>query len=246
MSDRMSGNLDSWREVATQLRDTHSVASDGKLVVADSSEENKVVAFVADAESFQEQTVIHEVGQRPHRIHYSKGNAAFYVLSAISGSISKFQNTSDGLKLVFSKDLPYLSGRYSRSFSIIDLEAYFVTSPGRIVRARLSDDSFAELETISLPEVARSPNDVFRASDGWWYVSATPKVLIRAKSPHDFAAGRFEDVYASWGLKGTPYYLSEYDGSLYIPTVTEYSSLNAIPIGAEASTKPTKILDFGR
>jgi hypothetical protein len=245
-STHVSRDLASWREMATQLADTHSIASDGQLIVADVSAENRVVGLIASNDVLRQQSVIQGVGERPHRVQYSREKSAFYALSAISGSVSKFERNADGLKLVFSKQIPFLSGRYSRSFSIIDQEAYFVSSPGRIIRANFHDESFTELETIQLPEVAGSPNDIFRASDGWWYISATPQVLIRARSPQDFSAGRFEDVYARWGLKGTPYYLSEYEGLLYIPTVTEYCSLNAIAVGADAKVKPTRILDLGR
>jgi hypothetical protein len=184
-------------------------------------------------DGFRKVQQVSGLGRRPHRVRYDRPTAAFYVLSADSQHISKLtrqedhENHEDRLKLRYSKRLEFLRGEYTRSMTIAGESMYFVSGPGTITKTSFRDDRFRVLASYVIPSRLSGlcgMNDLFYA-DGWWYVTATPRRMVRVRSLEMLAEGRCEDVYGQLGLRGTPYYLSLIEGRYYVPQITEHSGI---------------------
>jgi hypothetical protein len=172
---------------------------------------------------------------------YSERHSVFLVLGSASATITFFHLTAHGNivrgETVVVRDL---IGKYSRSFSLVGDYIYFVSEPGVVTRARYDTRSIEVIDTVPLPAVARSPNDLFRSSDGRWYLSATPRTLLSAASLEELGRGHFVDLSERMPIRGTPYYLSEQRQGLVIPFVTEASGAILLSHGEIAT-----LFDFG-
>jgi hypothetical protein len=167
------------------------------------------------------------LGGRTHRVHYSERQKSFYVLSSGLNTLTKLTPNEAGLlNVTLSKKLDFLGLSYTRSFSIYEDYAYFVSGPGRITKTLLKDDSFSVVQQFDVSPDLRSMNDVFY-SGSYWYLTATPKRIVRVKDLSDLtnSPGDAEDIYSELGLRGTPYYITIIDGRIFIPEITEHSGL---------------------
>jgi hypothetical protein len=115
--------------------------------------------------------------------------------------------------------------------SIIDGTMYFVSNgPGAsITQVRHSDDSYDVIKRWGMPEEMRGMNDVFRSSDGWFYVtySSEDPGGTRARTLEEIASGSGEEIDYQLGIDGRPYYMTEIDGRIFVPEISE-DSCNAI------------------
>jgi hypothetical protein len=227
-SKELKADVALWHTFDEDLAGPHSLASDGTVYLVEDTGRHAVCVYRRADGRFQRVQRIERLGQRPHRIRYDPQTAAFYVVSADSQDISKLVRDGRQVRLAYTKHLAFLEDHYTRSITIHRGEMYFVSGPRAIIRASYRDDSYRVLQTYKFA-TTRSElcgmNDIFPTDDGWWYVTATPKRIVRARSLEEIANGRYEDVGGLLGLSGTPYYLSLIDGRYYVPQITEYSGI---------------------
>lgn len=214
----------------SSLYGPHSVATDGHLFVVDDTDNGNVRSYKANGASeirLQQTVNLGAAGHRPHRVEYDATTAAFYVIKSMSQEVVKLTRSGDVLTVAHTAGLSFLGGQYCRGLRIIDGKMYFAAEPGKVYECSFdgSATGYTLLNTYTLPAGFASPNDIFRASDGTWYATATNQAMISGGSLAAIHAGTYVDVYAAWGLQGTPYYLAEFDGALWIPTIIEMNGL---------------------
>ena len=226
-SDRLDRPIPEWKVLDAEIAGPHSIDSDGTLYVAEDTGRHQLKVYLRKGDSFFLVQTLGPFGRRTHRVRYDKPTRAFYVLSSNSQDLTKLVREGDRLKVVYTKPMTFLEGAYTRSISIFGEAMYFSSGPGVISKVRYRDDSYERIATYRMPEGMESGGDIFRTRDGWWYLTATPRRLVRARSLERLDAGDYEDVYETFGLRGTPYYLADFDGRYFLPQISPYSGLKS-------------------
>ncbi len=245
-SDALTPDVTQWKPLDEDIAGPHSIHSDGVLYVAEDTGRHGLKVYGWEGDQLKLRQELGPFGKRTHRVRYDPTTRAFYVISSNSQDLTKLVREGEQLKVEYTKKLTFLKNAYTRSLTIEGDAMYFTSGPGVISKVRYQDDSYALLATYRVPEGMHSANDVFLTRDGWWYVTATPTRIVRARSLEDLDAGRFEDVYATLGLKGTPYYLAQIDDRYFVPQITQYSGILSFIHDAQGNiTDIQTLFDFG-
>ena len=205
----------------------HSIAYDGTLYVVDNTELARVEWYTETAGVFSHAGSINVggFGSRPHCVLYDAGTAAFYALNSMTQQIVKLTRSGLTLSIAHTNSLSFLGGVYTRHFRIIDGKMVFVTSTGSIYVVSFTGSSggYTVESSYALPVGFTDCNDVFRAADGTWYATSGDGLgsgrMISFSSLPAMASGTYEDKYAAWQLSGNPYWFSEFDAALWLPTI---------------------------
>ena len=130
----------------------HTVAGDGLVLLADDTENNRVLVYTKVGGVFTTTQVFRNIGRRPHFSVYDPDTDTFYVWSSENGELYCFRHPKDDptLYLTEVKSCPALSNTYVRSFTIFGDRILFVSGTStdggqaRILLCRLSDLSVQE------------------------------------------------------------------------------------------------------
>jgi len=226
----------------------HTIEENDDLYVMDNTENGSVITYKKTGSSFafQQELTVGALGTRPHCVKYDSVTDAWYVLlgggpgPGGTRKMVKLTRSGDTLSIARTDDLSFISGQYSRGFRIIDGKMYFVAVSKKIYEVAFDGSSYTLLNTYTLPTGMESPNDVFKSSSGDWYATATNQKIIKFASLAAMDAGTYTDVYASFDLAGTPYYLEEFDGALWVPEIIERNGLTKVVSGV-----PELVQDYG-
>lgn len=120
--------------------------------------------------------------------------------------------------VVHSRPLPFLSGAYTRSMTVIDRKMYFVSGHRAVTVVDHTNDGYSVLETYPVVKQYASMNDLVRIGDAY-YISATLNRLVRCEDWEALGQDRCESVYEDYGLRGNPYHFSYFDGRYYLGEV---------------------------
>jgi ABC-type cobalt transport system substrate-binding protein len=216
-----------WRVLDSDLAGPHSIASDSTLYVVEDTGRHAVRVYRYYNDTFRLVQIIRGCGKRPHRVRYDPATSAFYVIGSESQDITKLIRHADTLHVEYTKHLSFLHNAYTRSFTIADGFMFFVSGPKAISKARYRDDSYQLVETFPVPpsiQTATGMNDLFKTGN-YYYLTSTPNVIIRTKSLEAFRNGEWEDLYHRLKLRGTPYYLSHFDGRIFVPQIDDYNGI---------------------
>lgn len=229
-SDNINKPITQWSVMDNTLRGPHSIAYDGYMYVVEDTENGGIRTFKSDgAGGFTAITTLSSIGTRTHRVQYDSATSSFYVIGGTSQTMARLTRSGDTLTLQSKITLAFLSGQYSRGFRIYDGKMYIVAEPGKVFEVSFDGAStYTLLNTYNTPTGFSSPNDIFRDSTGKWYLTGTNQAICRFDSLADMHAGTVEDVYSLFGLGGTPYYMDEFDGYLWIPEIIQRSGLTRI------------------
>lgn len=221
---KIDWDLSTWKVMDDDLAEPHSIASDGELYVVDDTGHHTLRVYIKSDEGFEQVQEIAGVGERPHRVRYDPTTNSFYVISAKSQEITRLVRDGDDLTVAYTKKLPFLKGRYSRSMTIADGTMYFVSNGPRafITQVEYADDSFEVLDQWRMPKDMLGLNDIFRTEDGWYYVtySSYQPGGVRAKSLLEIWLGLGEKIEDSLKHIKAPYYLTEVDGRIFVPEIS--------------------------
>ena len=224
-NNRLDETLTRWSLFADDLAGPHSIASDSEFFVVEDTGRNSVRAYRRRVDgTFHLVQILGGVGDRPHRVEYDATSSAFYVIASCSQEITKLVKKGNLLHLEYKKRLPFLSSSYTRSFTILDGFMLFISGPGAMFKASYLDDSYAVLDTIVLPKRLHSMNDLFKTSS-YYYLTATPRSMFRSRSIEGFCIGEWDDLYSVLRLSGTPYYLTEFEGRIFVPQIDEFNGI---------------------
>ena len=227
-------DLTQWNTLTDNIGGPHSIATDGDIVVYDDTGYGNLRAaryfnldhFGVEIEgNADEYEMVYDVGMRPHRVIFDEGTDSFYAISSGSQEIIRLTNERGRLVIRHREELTLLNRAYTRSMSIIDGRMFFVTRGHGIIETTYRDDVYEVVQTFLMPTALDDLNDLFKSEAGWFYVTASPGAIVRARSIEDISAGRYEDLAESLGTEGTPYYLSEVDGRIFVPQITEHSGI---------------------
>ena len=224
-NDSLDPDISRWQVLDDEIAGPHSIDSDGTFYVAEDTGRHRLKVYRREGDQFSLIQELGPFGKRTHRVRYDEATRAFYVISSNSQHLTKLVVAGDRLEVVYTKELPILEGAYTRSLSIYDDHLYFTSGPGVITKVRYRDDSYEPVARYRVPEGMKSANDIFRSGDGWWYLTATPQRIVRARSLEALDKGDYEDLYGELGLQGTPYYLARFDGRFFVPQITQHSGV---------------------
>ena len=244
-SDDLDAPVSAWHVLDDDLAGPHSIATDGELLVTEDTGRGRLAVYRRrGAGGWERVQTVPDVGGRPHRTVYDPMTRAFYCVASTSQEIVVLERDgSAGLRVAHRQKLPYLEGAYVRSFTLIGGEILFVSGPGRIIAATYADREFSKRREYRVPPKFASMNDLY--FDGRRYVfTATPRAIAVADSLEAFERGEFEDVYDALRFRGTPYYVSAFDGALWIPEITEYTRLRRFD-GLDADSSVETLIDSG-
>lgn len=244
-SDDVTRPIKEWNTLDDKLGGPHSIATDGELLVVDNTGFNKVNVYAKGEDGdFYLHQEIEDIGIRPHRVIYSAKTDSFYVLGSVSTDMYVFKNVEGKLELELVKELKFLEGRYTRSFQIIEDKMYFVSGPNKIVIANYLDNSFEIFDEYDVPEELAGMNDIFKIED-YYYITSTPQRFVRVRNLNDLRNSVYEDLYEQLGLKGTPYYFEKIGDYIYLPEITEYSSILRFKVKDNEIHFFERLHDFG-
>lgn len=216
----------------------HSIATDGSILVVDSSDGAAVHYYNASTLAWIGSIAM---ANRPHRINYDSTTSAFYVVRSGSKQIVKLARSGMTLSVAHTVTLSFL-GDYVRSFRIIDGEMVFIDDDGTINAVSFDGTSggYAQTGTYSLPGHMTDCNDVFKASSGKWYATSWDPAMIEFDSLAAMDGGTYVDVLSSWGIAGLPYWVEEFDGALWIGNIVHHNGIQKRTGGVT-----TTIHDYG-
>lgn len=230
-SRNLNTPISEWRTLDDRIAGPHSIVSDGDLYVAEDTGRHAIKVYNNKNEKdFQLSQVIRNVGFRPHRTIYDPKRMAFYVVGSGDQSLHIFKNRKGVLVRERQLVISELEGQYTRSITLRGDRLYFVGT-GDIVVFRISGSDQPEFVfefKIALAAQYVGSNDLFFFEDGGGILSSTPQKLTVFQEIDDLATGEAKDL--STFLKGTPYYVTVFDNSLFIPEITEYTRIVRYPM----------------
>lgn len=226
-TDDVMKPIQQWRVVDAGLSGPHSIATDGAILVVDDTDHGAVRTYHASTLEHIQTISLGPASDRPHRVVYDVATAAFYVIKSEVRRIVKLMRSGSTLTIEHESGVLPGVGGYTRSIRIYDGKLYCASEPGRIHELAFDGSvaGYAHLATYNLPAGMGSPNDMFRASDGSWYVSATRNAAIAGVSLAAIHGGAHTDIRSAWGMIGTPYSFAEFDGAIWAPVIYDRNGI---------------------
>lgn len=237
--------LSRWKELPGRLNGPHSIASDGKVLVVDSTDDNSVFIYTPKAKfGWTLSQVISNLWQRPHRVIFDRRISSFLVIAAndqtivqIGRSYSGYSEVTRWKLLLPASDLHH----YCRSISTYragylavcnnSLNYFTVNSAGlRIIsRIKLSEDWYELNDVLVLPSNARFLVTSTRGK--FEYIRRLTQLKNQNLEP-------IQDLTELFAIKARPYYLSLVGTRLL---VTEFFDYNRLLIAEISSISPFEI-----
>lgn len=213
----------SWKVMAKDLSQPHSIAGDGTVFLVTDTENHRVVSCMKNEEGFVDLQVFDNIGVRPHYVVYDAPTGLFYVWSSMTGEMYLFRRKPDTVEVYLEKvmRIPELYGKYVRSFTIEGDHIYFpCVHSSSIVEA--DKDTFAIRNIYPVPEKIAGMVQLIRIQN-YYYLTVSTDInfnqkaatIVRAKSLEDFGTGNYENMNWYFGGDGAPYYISAADGSYF-------------------------------
>lgn len=213
-----------WKILDDNIAGPHSIAGNGEVFVAEDTGRNQLFVYTLTPNGFVKTQIIDKIEGRPHRTIYDPSTKEFYVLTSERQTMYTFTNNEGEISLKNKVKLDYLGTSYVRSFSIIDGKFYFVSGPNKISVASYTNNQFSLIEQFDVPEAYQSMNDIKKIGS-YYYMTVYPEKIIRLRDLSDFS--EVENIYDKMGFKGTPYYISYFDGNIYITEIDSYSGIKS-------------------
>lgn len=221
--DNLTDPLTAWNVMTDDIDKGHTLASDGEVYLIDDTEQNRVLIFEKQADTYVHTQTFREIGKRPHYIVYDAPTDTFYAWSSMSGEMYLFRHNAGDTRMYLTeiRRIDSLDQVYVRSFTIIQDEIYFVSGNSSIIRADL--DSFEILETYPVPEQMAGMIQLTRIQDYFYITVSTDSAgnqdyatILRTRDLSALMEGGYEDIYAYFIGGGTPYYITQLDNTYYL------------------------------
>lgn len=211
----------------------HTIVSDGSVMLADDTENNRVLIFEKIGGAYTLTQTFDEIGNKPHYIVYDNNTQAFYCWSSYSGEMYIFRHKENDTRMYLTNvvTIERLSDTYVRSFTIDEGDLYFVSGlpadgssdyPAQILRYDLN--SFSRKECYDVPDQIAGMVQLEHIGDMFYitvstdiYGSQDAATMICAPSIEDISSGNYETVYDKFFVGGgTPYYMGLIDDTWYL------------------------------
>ncbi len=215
--------LEEWYVMTDQINWGHTIAGDGTVYLADDTENNRILIFEKDNQSFYLTQTFEDIGIRPHYIVYDEKDKRFYALSSMTGELYVFYRQENSSDVFLEKILsvPELNYIYVRSFTIDNDVVYFVTNNGVILQTRKED--MAVLECWLVPAEYAGMVQITKIQN-YFYITVSTDIsgnadyatIIRVRDLAQLADTPPESLYSHFTQGGTPYYISYFDGAYFL------------------------------
>lgn len=223
-SDNLNAPLKQWKVMTNHVHQPHALASDGTVYLVVDTENNRVISYEKGTDRFRELQIFEQIGNRPHYITYEPSDELFYVWSSLTGEMYLFGRTpgTTDLTLVETRSVPALNGMYVRSFTIMGDSILF---PCVELGAILQVDRYSfELEQCyPVPDAIAGMVQIVPIEDYFYITVSSDRnygrstaTIIRTTDLSGLRYGCYEDLKSLFGSKGTPYYISRFDGSYFM------------------------------
>lgn len=233
--DNLTDPLTEWSVLTDEVHYAHTIASDGTMILADDTENNRLMAFQKTDDGYVHTQKLENIGIRPHYVQYDDKNDVFMAWSSITGEMYLIkraqQADANGIyPLYIDKVLKIdeLFGVYVRSFTVMEDGIYFVSGHNnqKIIKAVINDsgDGFDMVQEYAVADGIAGMVQLTKIEDFYYITVSTDNqenqdyaTIIRTDSLEKLSGGGYEDIYARFGLpKGTPYYITEIEGRYYM------------------------------
>ncbi len=226
--DNLTDPLYEWEVMTNDISMGHTLASDGTVYLIDDTERNRIL-IMEKIKNDNGQSVFAptqeflNIGDRPHYIIYDETTDTFYAWSSESGEMYLFRHAAEDTRMYLTevRSIPSLNGVYVRSFTIIGDRIYFVSGNSSIIEADL--DSFKIKKEYPVPPEMAGMIQLTKIQDYFYLTISTDitgnqdyATMIRTKSLKDLSLGSYEDIYSNFIGGGTPYYITQIDGTFYL------------------------------
>lgn len=223
-TDNLNTELRYWKVMTRNLQKPHALASDGEIYMVADTDNNRVLTFSKNYDSFRLLQTFEQVGTRPHYVDYNHTDETFYVWSSLTGEMYLYKKTpgTKSLTLQEIKSIPALKGCYARSFTITGDTILFPVVERSSILA-VDKNSFEIIKEYPVPDSMAGMVQV-NMIDGYYFITVSTDrqydskgaAIVRAQSLEDFSTGNFEELSSFFGNDGTPYYVSYFDGAYYM------------------------------
>lgn len=234
--------IKNWKVLDDNIAAPHSIAGNGTIFIAEDTGRDRLFVYTLTTKGFVKTQVIGDIKGRPHRTMYDPATRKFYVLTSDTQNMYTLSVQNGKVLIDSKKNLPYLEAAYVRSFSIIDGLMYFVSGPNQILVANYKDGTFSLQEKYDVPAGYRSMNDIKKLGS-YYYITVYSNQFIRLKDLSDFSTA--ENLYTKLGFKGIPYYMSYFDGKVYVTEIDSYSAIRSFKLYNDEITKTEVLHDYG-
>ncbi|MDO4681246.1 MAG: hypothetical protein Q4B17_00455 [Lautropia sp.] len=221
-----------WRLLDDDLAGPHSIDTDGKLYVAEDTGRHRLKVYRARPRGgFELIQIVGQVGVRPHRVLYDPPHQQFLIMGSEDQSLHALVRGPQGLRPAFSLHIPELNGEYCRSITLHGDLLYFVAVTHLVIYRR--DGHRFRFTGQRLPiralqgfQHGHGSNDLFFLDQRRGILTATPNRAFLFNHLMQLVDGTAQDI--SHHFRGTPYYLSVFDGQLWFATAKAYSAISRI------------------
>ena len=221
--DNLANPLTDWLVMTDEINKGHTLAGDGLVYLADDTENNRILVFERQGDTFVHTQTFSDIGNRPHFIVYDEPTDTFYAWSSMSGEMYLFRHDPGDTRMYLSeiRRIEQLDNVYVRSFTIIDDEIYFVSGNSSILRVNL--DTFELLEAYPVPDSMAGMIQLTRIQD-YYYITVSTDItgnqdyatILRTRDLSGLMQGDYEDIYGNFIGGGTPYYITAFDNAYYL------------------------------
>lgn len=222
--------IQDWHVLDEDLAGPHSIASNGRLYVAEDTGRHRLKVYREQGDGqFTIVQILDDVGRRPHRICHDPVRERFLVVGANDQSLHLYTPSGDTLKLEHRMTIPELQGEYCRSITLEGNRVYFVAATHIVIHEWHGDTLQFSGERVTLQPTESgdhgSCNDLFFLEDGRGILTSTHQKAYCFNRFDDLTTGKALEISSLF--HGTPYYVSAFDGRLWIPDNTESSNINS-------------------
>jgi hypothetical protein len=240
-SDNIETPIPQWKRFGEDVPMSwpHSIASDGEYYLVDDSYAHRVLVFKKSGNNFKFHSSFDDIAKTPHRVIYDNKSDAFYVHGAWSQSITKIKMIDGVLKKLYTKQMPFMKGTYSRSVHIIDNLMYFISGPHKIHAVNYLDDSYEIKNTFPIPSGFESMNDLIKVGNAYYLTASKGHdknhKIVRCESlllPESCTS-----LYSDFDLKGNPYYFSEFDEHIFMTEIGRANDILKLKISGNSLEK---------
>lgn len=222
-NDNLTDPLYEWKVMTDDIDKGHTLASDGTVYLIDDTERHRILVFEKKEDAYVHTQTFDNIGNRPHYIIYDAPTDTFYAWSSMSGEMYLFRHNPDDTRMYLTeiRRIESLNNVYVRSFTIVDDEIYFVSGNSSIIRAAL--DSFEIIDTYPVPDSIAGMIQLTPIQN-YFYITISTDItgnqdyatIIRTKDLSSLMDGGYEDIYNNFIGGGTPYYITNLDGTYYL------------------------------
>lgn len=223
-SENLGAPLKNWKIMTNNVHQPHALASDGTVYLVVDTEDHRVISYEKGSDRFRELQTFEKIGNRPHYITYEPSDGLFYVWSSLTGEMFLFRRTPGTSELVLSeiRSVPILNGLYVRSFTIAGDSILFpCVELGCILQ--VNRYSFETEQFYPVPDTIAGMVQITPIQNYFYITISSDRsydrsyaTIIRTNDLGQLQYGNYEDLKHLFGNNGTPYYISQFDGSYFM------------------------------